>query len=91
MVQIFGKFLSNFSWTFALVRARQLSGEKVVSKPAPIFLYSRTSPLGLFTIKWISKTISLYFCVNRNNRIKNKTKKAVGWSSMKDTRTKYRL
>lgn len=34
MGQIFGKFLSNFSWMFALIRARQLSEEKVVSKPA---------------------------------------------------------
>lgn len=52
MRQIFGKFLSNFSWTFALIRARQLSGEKVGSKPAflTMFLYNRTSPLGIFTI-----------------------------------------
>lgn len=37
MGQIFGKFLSNFSWTFALSRARQLSGEKVVSKPVSYY------------------------------------------------------
>lgn len=76
MGQIFGKFLSNFSWTFALVRARQLSGEKVVSSQLlTIFLYSRTSPLGIFTIKWVSETISLYFYVNISNRSKNKTKR----------------
>lgn len=56
-------------------------------------LYSRTSPLGIFTINWVSETTSLYFCVNISNRIKNKTKKqkAAGWRRMNDTSAEHGL
>lgn len=69
--QIFGKFLSNFSCTFAQVRARQLSGEKVVSKPASYyFSLQQNFSLGDLHNKLGFRNY-FYFCVSKNNRIKN--------------------
>lgn len=69
----------------------QLSGEEVVSEPAYHF-----SPLHNFSFGDLDNKLGFrndaYFCVNKSNRIKNKTKqKAVGLSSMNGTRTKYGL
>lgn len=63
-MQIFGKFLSNFSWTFALVRARRLSGEKIVSKPAPYyFSLEQNISLGALHNKMDFKNyFSLFLC-----------------------------
>lgn len=75
MGQIFGKFLSSFSWTFALVRARQLSEEKDVSKP-PSYYFSLQQNFSLGDLpNKMGFRNSLYFRVNRSNRIKNKTKR----------------
>lgn len=69
--QIFGKFLSNFSCTFAQVRARQLSGEKGVSKPASYyFSLQQNFSLGDLHNKLGFRNY-FYFCVSKNNRIKN--------------------
>lgn len=74
MGQIFGKFLSDFSWTFALIRARQLSGEKAGSKPAShYFSLQQNFPLGDLHNKLGFRNY-FYFCVNMRNRIQNKTK-----------------
>lgn len=55
-------------------------GRKWFLSPLTIFLYSRTSPLGISMINWVSETISLYFCVNIRKKIKNKTEqKAASW------------
>lgn len=61
-----------------------------LSQLLTVSLYSQTSPLGIFTINWVSETIFIFVLVKATES-KPKQQKAVGWSSMNDPRTKHAL
>lgn len=54
-----------------------------------VSFYGTASPLGTSTINWVSKATSIFVLIIKATELN--TKKAVGWSSMNDTRTKHRL